>query len=74
MYNTGLPQVRQYIVEIVKEIILNYNVDRIHFEDYFYRSGVQDDAVYNMYGNGMNRDDWRREDINTLLKKHKVKC
>ncbi len=57
MYNTGLPQVRQYIVETVKEIILNYNVDRIHFEDYFYRSGVQDDAVYNMYGNGMNRDD-----------------
>jgi len=67
MYNPGLPQVRQYIVDTVKEIVTNYNVDAIHFDDYFYRDGIDDDATYKMYGNGMSKDDWRRENVNTLL-------
>ena len=71
MYNPGLPEVRQYIVDTVKEIVTNYNVDGIHFDDYFYRSDIQDDETYKMYGNGMNKDDWRRENVNTLLQQVK---
>ena len=71
IYNPGLPEVRQYIVDTVKEIVTNYNVDGIHFDDYFYRSGIDDDKAYKMYGNGMSKDDWRRENVNTLLQEVK---
>ena len=72
IYNPGLPEVRQYIVDTVKEIVTNYNVDGIHFDDYFYRSGIDDDKEYKMYGNGMSKDDWRRENVNTLLQEVKT--
>ena len=34
--NPGLPNVRQFIFDTVNEIIENYDVDAIHFDDYFY--------------------------------------
>ena len=69
VYNPGLPKVRNYIVHTVKEIVSNYDVDAIHFDDYFYPNGsYNDDETYKMYGNGMNREDWRRENINTLVR------
>ena len=71
MYNPGLPEVREYIVDTVKEIVSNYNVDGIHFDDYFYRSGIEDEETYKTYGNGLSKDDWRRGNINTLLKEVK---
>lgn len=72
MYNPGLPQVRQYIVDTVKEIVINYKVDGIHFDDYFYRDSIQDDGTYKIYGNGISKDDWRRENVNTLLQEVKA--
>lgn len=35
-YNPDLPQVKQHIYDTVGEIVSNYNVDGIHFDDYFY--------------------------------------
>ena len=35
-YNPAIPQVRQLIIDGVKEIVTNYEVDGIHFDDYFY--------------------------------------
>lgn len=35
-YNPDLPQVKQHIYDTVGEIVRNYNVDGIHFDDYFY--------------------------------------
>ena len=37
-YNPEVEEVKQHIVETVKEIAVNYNVDGIHFDDYFYPS------------------------------------
>lgn len=34
--NPGIPAVQDYLVATIKEIILNYDVDAIHFDDYFY--------------------------------------
>ncbi len=67
IYNPGLPEVRQYIVDTVREIVTNYNIDGIHFDDYFYRSNTEDEETYKQYGNGLSKDDWRRENVNTLL-------
>lgn len=71
MYNPGLPEVKKHIVDTVAEVVRNYNVDGIHFDDYFYRDGMNDDDTYKKYGNGLNKGDWRRENINVLLREVK---
>lgn len=71
MYNPGLPEVRKHIVDTVSEVVRNYNVDGIHFDDYFYRDGMNDDDTYKKYGNRLNKGDWRRENVNTLLREVK---
>lgn len=71
-YDPGLPEVRQMICDSVEEILERYDVDGIHFDDYFYpyenAEGFADDASYGRYGNGQSRATWRRENVNTLLR------
>ena len=67
-YNPGLPEVRQHIVDTVAEIVNNYNVDGIQFDDYFYPSGnVNDEDAFAKYGNAMNIGDFRRNSVNQLV-------
>ncbi|WP_346870088.1 family 10 glycosylhydrolase [Clostridium sp. UBA5119] len=69
-YDPGNPQVVNYLVETVAEVVKNYKVDGIHFDDYFYPSkSFNDDTSYSKYGNGINKDDWRRANVNTLIQK-----
>ena len=72
-FDAGNPSVREYIAEGVREIVANYDVDGIIFDDYFYpypvEGGVFDDsASYALYGGGTEKADWRRENINSLVK------
>ncbi|GAA0707346.1 cell wall-binding glycosyl-hydrolase Cwp19 [Paraclostridium ghonii] len=68
-YDPGLPEVRKHIVDSVTEVVKNYDVDGIHFDDYFYPdSNFTDSQTYNKYGNGMEKGDWRRSNVNNLLK------
>ncbi|EPR11967.1 family 10 glycosylhydrolase [Ruminiclostridium papyrosolvens] len=72
----GNPAAIKLITDGVAEIVKNYDVDGIHFDDYFYPSkseskGVDfnDSASYEKYkGSFKNKDDWRRNNINTLVK------
>ena len=69
--NPGEPAVVDYVVSKVVEVIENYNVDAIHFDDYFYpyegfKSG-QDQATFLEYGAGMTLADWRRSNVNTMV-------
>ena len=71
-FDPGLPENRQFITDVVMDIINHYNVDGIHFDDYFYPYPVAgaefpDDASYAKYGNGMQRDDWRRKNVDDLI-------
>lgn len=71
-YDPGYPEVRSMVAEGVKEIALNYNVDAILFDDYFYpyptENGVYDDTVsYEKYGNSLPLDDWRRQNVNSMI-------
>lgn len=38
----GIPEVRDFIVDTCMEIVENYDIDAIHFDDYFYISGADD--------------------------------
>ena len=72
--NPGLPEVRQRITDIVEEVVTNYDVDGVIFDDYFYSySGTPADldiVAQNLYRpTGMILSDWRRNNINQLVSK-----
>ena len=71
-FDPGLPENRAFIEDVVIDIVKRYDVDGIHFDDYFYpypAKGIDfpDDASYKKYGNGMKRDDWRRKNVDMLI-------
>lgn len=61
--------VRQYIADAVGELCANYDVDGIHFDDYFYPTTdpAFDAADYAASGTALAQDDWRRENVNALV-------
>lgn len=71
IYNPALPEVRQRLVDIVKETITKYDVDGIHFDDYFYPEGqtFSDQADFTKYGAGISTiQDFRRDNVNKAIK------
>jgi uncharacterized lipoprotein YddW (UPF0748 family) len=72
LFNLGIPAVRTYIAGIVANVVREYDVDGIHFDDYFYPYAepgqvLRDDAAYQANFNGMKKDDWRRDNVNKLV-------
>lgn len=64
----GLPEVRDYLKSIVVEMVDNYDIDGIHFDYIRYPGSDFDDAdSYALYGNGQDKNDWRRENINKFV-------
>lgn len=71
-FDPALHENREYIAKVVLDIVDNYDVDGIHFDDYFYpypanKKDFPDDNSYNKYGNGQNRGDWRRQNVDKLI-------
>ena len=75
-YNPGYPEIRAMIINGVKEIVENYCVDAIHFDDYFYPSSSPeiDKVCYNNYLASLPEDSasidltqWRCANINSLI-------
>src|SRR5699024_8707441 len=71
IYNPAIPEVRQRLKDIVKEMIENFDVDGIHFDDYFYPAGenLDDQDDYEKYGSEYNSiEDFRRANIDKAIK------
>ena len=73
--NPGIPEVRQRVVDVCKDILVKYDVDGLVFDDYFYNqdnpSFSLDANLYNAYkqaGGSMSQGDWRRENVNQMVK------
>lgn len=73
LFNPGLPEVRQYIIHIILNVVDNYDIDGVHMDDYFYPYSVagqtlNDADTYKKYG-GRFADirDWRRNNVDTLM-------
>ena len=72
-YDPGLPEVKNHLLAIIKEVVTNYDIDAIHFDDYFYpykepKLDFPDKASYDKYKKpGQSRDDWRRQNVNDLI-------
>ena len=73
--NPGIPEVNDYIVKSIMEVVENYDIDGVHMDDYFYPYKVKgeiynDEEQYNKYGsNFLKVDDWRRDNVNKLIEK-----
>jgi uncharacterized lipoprotein YddW (UPF0748 family) len=71
--NLGIPEVRQYVINTIMEVVNKYDVDGIHLDDYFYPyaiSGVDfpDENQYKQYGAAFNsKGDWRRDNVNKFI-------
>ncbi len=73
-YNPADEDVIDLVVSGVKEIVDNYDVDGIHFDDYFYPSTDNsiDSSYYSNYkktGGKLSLASWRRQNVNTLIKR-----
>ncbi len=71
-YNPGLPEVRDYVTKVVDDVVRRYDVDGVHFDDYFYPYPVQgavfnDTAAFRRYGGGQSLADWRRANVDKLI-------
>lgn len=69
-FDPANPEVQRYIVQGVEEILQNYAVDGIHFDDYFYPTTdpAFDAGEYAAAGTGLALDEWRRENVNALVR------
>ncbi|MGY4538041.1 uncharacterized lipoprotein YddW (UPF0748 family) [Mucilaginibacter sp. UYNi724] len=73
LFNPGLPEVREYIVQVILDVVKNYDVDGIHMDDYFYPYLVRGQVIndldaFNKYGEGFdNIKDWRRDNVDKLV-------
>lgn len=74
-FNPASPLVRTYLTNVVKDIVLRYDVDGVHFDDYFYPypvANVPPIDDYDLFAADprgfSNIDDWRRDNISLLIK------
>ena len=76
VYNPGNPEVRQYLVDLVKEVYTKYRIDGIIFDDYFYPTGMPTDATAEDWsdykrdkptGTASGLADWRRANVNLTI-------
>ncbi len=73
-YNPGLPEVRRFVEDAMLDAVRSYDVDAVHFDDYFYPYPLagqvfDDDAAYAAHGGDFpDRAAWRRDNIDLLVR------
>ncbi|MGW1890839.1 glycoside hydrolase family 10 protein [Streptomyces sp. NPDC002004] len=73
-YNPGLPEVRQFVMNAMLDAVAHYDVDAMHWDDYFYPYPVEgetfdDDEAFASYGGDFaDRAAWRRDNTDQLVR------
>jgi uncharacterized lipoprotein YddW (UPF0748 family) len=78
----GEKAVQDYTIDVIMDVVRRYDIDGVHIDDYFYPYPEKDkrnknidfpDEIswhkYQQSGGTANRDDWRRENVNTLVQR-----
>ena len=85
-FDPGNKEAQDYVTDVVADVVKRYDVDAIHFDDYFYPYPLDgkkfpDDQTFQLYGKGMTREDWRRSNTDSIIahlyaaiKKENSKC
>ena len=71
-FDPGNPEAQKFVTRVVQDVVERYDVDAIHFDDYFYPYRIAgkefpDNASFRKYGNGMTKDDWRRSNVDSII-------
>jgi uncharacterized lipoprotein YddW (UPF0748 family) len=74
-FDPGIPDVTNYLAKVVKDIVSRYDVDAIHFDDYFYPYPLKgedfpDEGSFAKYNRGYRlkaKGDWRRENVDFVI-------
>jgi len=70
-YNPASSEIRELIISGIEEIVTNYDVDGVHFDDYFYPDDTIDLDNYTEYvnsGGTLTLSDYRLNNISVLIK------
>ena len=76
----GEREVQEYSLRVVMDVVKRYDVDGVHFDDYFYpykesvggqELDFPDEASWRKFGvaSHLSRDDWRRENVNQFIQR-----
>jgi uncharacterized lipoprotein YddW (UPF0748 family) len=73
-FDPGNKEAQAWVVMVISDIVKRYDIDAIHMDDYFYPYRIAgrefpDTASYRKYGNGMNKDEWRRSNTDSIILK-----
>ncbi len=73
-FNPGIPAAQDFVTDVIRDIVKRYDVDGIHFDDYFYPYRIPgkefpDAKAFALYGKGMNKDAWRRSNVDSIIVK-----
>jgi uncharacterized lipoprotein YddW (UPF0748 family) len=71
-FDPGNKDVQKYVTMVVQDLVSRYNIDAVHFDDYFYPYRIAgkefpDDRSYAVYGKGLTRDNWRRSNVDSII-------
>ena len=74
-FDPGLDETREFLNLVVRDVVERYDVDAIHFDDYFYPYKVAgadfpDQKTFEKYPRGFapeQKDDWRRNNVNMII-------
>lgn len=72
--NPGIPEAREYVTEVLMDVVKRYDIDAVHLDDYFYPyriAGVPfgDGAAFIRYNPGKiaDKEDWRRNNVSLFI-------
>ena len=71
-FDPGIPDARRFVQDAILEAVANYDLDAVHFDDFFYPYPVDDEdlddsASFAAYGEG-RKADWRRANVDTFVR------
>ncbi len=69
----GNKDVQLYVNAVIRDMLMRYDIDGIHFDDYFYPyriAGAEfpDNASYVKNGQGMEKEAWRRSNVDSVIR------
>jgi uncharacterized lipoprotein YddW (UPF0748 family) len=72
-FDPASKEVQKFVVQVVTDIVRRYDVDAIHMDDYFYPYRIAgkefpDDESYKRSNSKLNKDDWRRSNVDSIMK------
>ncbi len=68
-YNPASIEVQDLIIQGIEELIDNYSIDGIHFDDYFYPDDTIDQEEYQEYQMTMTKQEFHLAQVNQLIRR-----